>query len=95
MAVLTSGLPNITGSGYDFIENKNDDIEKMGAGTKGAIMLKLSSVKRLSSFYASSSMTFGSNYGELGIDASRSARIYGKSETVQPAALSATPQIKY
>ena len=37
----------------------------------------------------------GSTTRQVIFNASRSAEIYGKSETVQPAALSATPQIKY
>ena len=80
----SDGLPNITGSGYDFVENKNDDISKMAAATTGALFLNISSAVRLSSYYGSSNNTFGNNYGELGFDASRANSIYGNATEVRP-----------
>ena len=95
IALVKAGAPNITGSGYDFVENKSDDIEKMTAAVKGAIFLNLSSAVRFSSYYASSNNTFGNNYGELAFDAARASKIYGGSNTIQPPAFTSIIQFKY
>lgn len=88
------GLPNIKGSGYDFIENKNNDVANMRAGTKGAITVNTASNVRASSFYASSANTFGTNFGNLGFDASLSNSIYGNSDSVRPKTVYGTWIIK-
>ena len=67
----------------------------MTAAATGALFIEISSAVRFASYYASSNNTFGNNYGELGFDASRSSKIYGAAETVQPPAVSLFPQIKY
>ena len=67
----------------------------MAAAVTGALFLKISSAVRFSSYYATSNNTFGNNYGELGFDASRSSKIYGAAETVQPPAINAIIQVRF
>ena len=83
MAVLTAGLPNITGTVGDYhtnIRNQNGSftiIENHSTLTRGA----------------SSSGT--EIYDNISFDASRSSTIYGNSDTVQPPAIVLIPQVKY
>ena len=83
-AVISAGLPNITGNGGSFFGG--------GAESSGALY------KTPVSEATRATTTVGgddSRYDYLNIDASRSSSIYGLSETVQPPALSLIPQIKF
>lgn len=79
MLVKTAGLPNIQGS-IDAITGTMVGYGAFYNGYTGSVI---------------KAGLDGSTTRQVIFNASRSAEIYGKSETVQPAALSATPQIKY
>lgn len=85
---VEAGLPNITG-GYDlgFV------IGQSGAGVqttaRGALTITDSSV---ASLYGGATTAYRSM---VGFDASKSSAIYGKSATVQPAAIKLIPIIRY
>ena len=81
---VEAGLPNITGS-HQFHMNA---LANYGTGALKSIG---SSVKD----YVLTPNNQINNYPTLDIDASRSSPIYGRSETVQPPALTMIAQIKY
>lgn len=83
LAVLTAGLPNITGTVGDYhTSDRNQNgafsiIENHSTLTRGA---------------SSSGIEY---YDNISFDASRSSTIYGNSDTVQPPAIVLIPQVKY
>ena len=81
---VEAGLPNITGT-HQFHMNA---LANYGTGALKSIG---SSVKD----YVLTPDNQINNYPVLDIDASRSSPIYGRSETVQPPALTMIAQIKY
>lgn len=84
---VSAGLPNITGTTVDGFVMGYIDGSKTATGT-GAITVN--TVDRTSSYG-----TGPATRSTVGIDASRSNSIYGRSSTVQPAAIRLIPIIRY
>ena len=84
---VPAGLPNITGTTVDGFVMGYIDGSKTATGT-GAITVN--TVDRTTSYG-----TGPATRSTVGIDASRSNSIYGRSSTVQPAAIRLIPTIKY
>ena len=80
-AVISAGLPNITGSTGSFA------VGNYAGSATGAFTVNTSSRDCAESYTKT-----GVN---IRIDASRSSSIYGASNTVQPASITLIPQIKY
>lgn len=79
--ILEAGLPNILGSAGHF----NSLIEYVYSG---AMFEK-------SSEYTADANNGGAQAKEIGFDASRSNKIYGSSDTVQPPSIVLIPQLRY
>ena len=85
-AILQAGLPNITGS-FQACEMTND-VDRGAPVAAGALYVVPGNTN------LKSNGSGGANSG-IGFDASRVNSIYGASTTVQPAAISLIPQIRY
>lgn len=87
---VEEGLPNITGSFYDFTvqDNLSGGIQVSGA------LYKVNDPSN-AQFKVLTAYTASFAQDGIGFDASRSNPIYGASDTVQPPALALIPQIKY
>ena len=84
ISVISAGLPNITGSVYNFNVHAQSGLNAVGAF----------------SVQIEGGTNTGSNWNtnlndSINFDASRSSSIYGASTTVQPPALRLIPQIKF
>lgn len=79
--ILEAGLPNILGSAGHF----NSLIEYV---YRGAMFEK-------SSKYTRDADNGSTQAKEIGFDASRSNKIYGSSDTVQPPSIVLIPQLRY
>lgn len=85
----SAGLPNITGTGYDGISAS--DVATYRKIANGAFSLCEARTTQVTAWAGG-----GTYYdGSLDFDASRSNAIYGKSNTVQPASLTARFYIKF
>ena len=82
LAIISAGLPNITGTFRD------SGYHRGGGQSSGAFY------NAASDGYTSNSGTATAG-GLYGLDASRSSSIYGASNTVQPATITLIPQVKF
>ena len=88
LKILSSGLPNITGS----YTNDYNYYAVNVAGTSGAIS---ATTKNVLYFRGDGGSAGNVGLHDLIIDASKSNSIYGSSQTVQSPAIQSIPQIKY